>query len=102
MIRRLFFAAALLGASTAAFAHGGRGYDAPYVSFFVGTGPYSGMSMSYSSGRYWVPTVYTPIVVTPAPRYRVYAAPPAYGHRYRHRHHDRRHERRHDHHHYRY
>ncbi|HMM47047.1 MAG TPA: hypothetical protein PKC12_03605 [Thiobacillaceae bacterium] len=111
MIRKLLLATALLGASTAALAHGGRVYADPYVSFSIGSGPYSGVSMSYSSGgRYWGPTSYyapAPVVVVPAPHYRGYSAPAAYGHRYRNRHEERRYERRHDrhyghrHHHYR-
>lgn len=84
MIRKLFIATALLAASGAAFAHGGA-YGEPSVAFSVGTGPYSGFSMSYSSGPYWGPVAYgpAPVVMVPPPHYRVYAMPP--GH-YKHRH----------------
>lgn len=86
MIRKFLVAAVLLSASGVALAHGGRVYDEPSVSFSVGTGPYSGFSMSYSSGPYWGPAVYAPapVVVVPQPYYRTYAVPP--GHAYKHRH----------------
>lgn len=86
MIRKFLLAAAMLSASGVALAHGGRVYDEPSVAFSIGTGPYSGFSMTYSSGPYWGPVTYAPapVVVVPAPHYRVYSAPP--GHAYKHRH----------------
>jgi hypothetical protein len=89
MIRKLFIAAAMLTASGVALAHGGQVYgDQPSFAFSVGTGPYSGFSMSYSSSPYWGPVVYgpAPVVVAPPPYYRVYAAPPGHAYKHRHRH----------------
>lgn len=88
MIRKLLVAAVMLSASGAALAHGGRVYDEPSVAFSVGTGPYSGFSMSYSSGPYWGPVTYAPapVVVVPRPYYRTYAVPPGHAYQHRHRH----------------
>jgi hypothetical protein len=92
MIRKFLAATALLATSGVALAHGGYVYDSePRVAFSVGTGPYSGFSMSYSSGPYWGPVAYAPapVVEAPPPYYRVDAAPPR--HAYNHRHHHRGH-----------
>jgi hypothetical protein len=89
MIRKLLVSSAMLAASGVAFAHGGYAYSSePSVAFSVGTGPYSGFSMSYSSGPYWGPAVYgpAPVVVVPPPHYRVYPVPSGYAYRHRHHH----------------
>lgn len=88
MIRKILIAAAMITASGAALAHGGHVYgNEPSFAVSVGTGPYSGFAMSYSSGAYWGPVAYAPapVVVVPPPRYRVYAMPPGHykhGHGY--------------------
>ena len=59
MIRTLLIATAMLTASGAALAHGDRAYgDEPSFAVSVGTGPYSGFSMSYSPGPYWGQVAY--------------------------------------------
>jgi hypothetical protein len=86
MIRKLLVAATMLAASGAAFAHDSHVYRTePSFAVAVGTGPYSGFSMSYSSAPYWGPVAYgpAPVVVVP-PYYRAYPVPP--GHAYKHRH----------------
>lgn len=88
MIRKLLAATALIAASGAALAHGSYATSEPSFAFSVGTGPYNGFSMSYSSGPYWGPVVYapSPVVVVPPPRYRAYGVPPGHMHKHRHRH----------------
>ncbi len=94
MLRKLMIATALLTASGTALADSAYGYGGvasvdPSFAISLGTGPYGGFNVMYSTGGYpyWGPMPYLapPVVVVPPPRYYGYGPVyrPGYGPGYR-------------------